>query len=51
MTFADKGYQGARGSMRTAFRRHLCRPKLSRWQKPVNKAHARIRALLADGTK
>jgi hypothetical protein len=44
MTFADKGYQGARGSVRTPFRRHRYRPKLSRRQKVVNKAHARIRA-------
>ncbi|WP_410050373.1 transposase family protein [Actinomadura sp. HBU206391] len=29
MTFADKGYQGARGSVRTPFRRHRYRPKLS----------------------
>ena len=43
MTFADKGYQGARGSVRTPFRRHRYRPKLSRRQKAVNKAHARIR--------
>lgn len=38
MTFADKGYQGARGSVRTPFRRHRYRPKLSRRQKAVNKA-------------
>ena len=44
MTFADKGYQGARGSVRTPFRRHRYRPKLSRRQKAVNRAHARIRA-------
>jgi hypothetical protein len=42
MTFADKGYQGACGSVRTPFRRHRYRPKLSRRQKAVNKAHARI---------
>jgi DDE superfamily endonuclease len=45
MTFADKAYQGARGSIRTPFKRHRYRPKLSRWQKKVNRAHARIRAI------
>ncbi|GLZ60940.1 transposase family protein [Micromonospora sp. NBRC 107095] len=44
MTFADKGYQGAGGSVRTPFTRHRYRPKLSRRQKAVNRAHARIRA-------
>ncbi len=44
MTFADKGYQGARGSVRTPFKRHRCRPRLSRQQKAVNKAHTGIRA-------
>ncbi|WP_344612584.1 transposase family protein [Dactylosporangium salmoneum] len=44
MTFADKGYQGAGGSVRTPFKRHRRRPKLSRRQKAVNTAHARIRA-------
>ncbi|TDB67151.1 transposase family protein [Micromonospora sp. KC721] len=44
MTFADKGYQGAGGSVRTPFKRHRFRPKLSRRQKAVNRAHARIRA-------
>ncbi|MEO3749012.1 transposase family protein [Plantactinospora sp. B5E13] len=44
MTFADKGYQGARGSVRTPFKRRRFRPKLSRRQKAVNRAHARIRA-------
>lgn len=44
MTFADKGYQGAGGSVRTPFKRHRYRPKLSRRQKAVNQAHARIRA-------
>jgi DDE superfamily endonuclease len=33
MTFADKAYQGARGSIRTPFKRHRYRPKLSAWQK------------------
>ncbi|SDZ21787.1 DDE superfamily endonuclease [Micromonospora pattaloongensis] len=45
MTFADKAYQGARGSIRTPFKRHRYRPKLPRWQKKVNSAHARIRAI------
>ncbi|SIM51045.1 DDE superfamily endonuclease [Micromonospora cremea] len=44
MTFADKGYQGARGSVRTPFKRRRFRPKLSRRQRAVNRAHARIRA-------
>ena len=44
MTFADKGYQGARGSVRTPFKRRRYRPKLSRRQKAVNRAHAKIRA-------
>ena len=44
MTFADKGYQGARGSVRTPFKRRRFRPKLSRRQKTVNRAHAKIRA-------
>ncbi len=39
MTFADKGYQGARGSVRTPFKRRF-RPKLSRRQKAVNRAHS-----------
>jgi hypothetical protein len=45
MTFADKAYHGARGSIRTPFKRHRYRPKLFRWQKKVNRAHARIRAI------
>ncbi|WP_047893954.1 IS5/IS1182 family transposase, partial [Micromonospora sp. RV43] len=44
MTFADKGYQGAPGSVRTPFKRRRFRPKLSRRQKAVNRAHAKIRA-------
>jgi len=44
LTFADKAYQGARGSVRIPFKRHRYRPKLSRRQKAVNRAHARIRA-------
>jgi hypothetical protein len=43
-TFADKGNQGAGGTVRTPFKRHRHRPKLSRRQKAVNKAHAKIRA-------
>ena len=45
MTFADKAYQGARGSLRTPFKRHRHRQTLSRWQKKVNRAHARVRAI------
>jgi hypothetical protein len=45
MTFADKAYQGARGSIRTPFKRHRYRPKLTRWQKKVNRSHAKIRAI------
>ncbi|GAA3215132.1 hypothetical protein GCM10010532_041890 [Dactylosporangium siamense] len=44
MTFADKGYQGAGGTVRTPFKRHRHRPRLSRRQKAVNKTHAKIRA-------
>ncbi|MGK5738924.1 transposase family protein [Micromonospora sp. URMC 103] len=45
MTFADKAYQGAGGSIRTPFKRHRYRQRLSRGQKAVNRAHARIRAI------
>jgi hypothetical protein len=45
MTFADKGYQGAGGTIRTPFKRHRHRPRLSTRQKAVNRTHARIRAL------
>ncbi|MEU6730202.1 transposase family protein [Nonomuraea wenchangensis] len=45
VTFADKGYQGAGGTVRTLFKHHRHRPQLSRGQKDVNRAHARIRAL------
>jgi hypothetical protein len=45
MVFADKAYQGAGGTVRTPFKRHPQRPPLSRRQKQVNRAHARIRAL------
>jgi hypothetical protein len=44
MTVADEGCQGARGSVRTPFKRRRFRPKLSRRQKAVNRAHAKIRA-------
>jgi DDE superfamily endonuclease len=44
MTFADMGYQGAGGGVRTPFKRHRYRPKLSRRQRAVNRSHARIRA-------
>ncbi|MFC7713595.1 transposase family protein [Nonomuraea recticatena] len=44
-TFADKGYQGAGGTIRTPFKRHRHRPGLSRSQRDVNRAHARIRAI------
>ncbi|GAA0736734.1 hypothetical protein GCM10010199_58070 [Dactylosporangium roseum] len=44
MTFADKGYQGAGGTVRTPFKRHRHRPRLSRRQKAVNKTHAKLRA-------
>jgi hypothetical protein len=45
MTFADKAYQGAGGSVRTPFKRHHLRPPLSRNQKAVNRAHAKIRGI------
>lgn len=45
MTFADKAYQGARGSIRSPFKRHRYRPQLTAWQKKVNRGHARIRAI------
>ncbi|WP_219501851.1 transposase family protein [Nonomuraea ceibae] len=44
-TFADKGYQGAGGTIRTPFKRHRHRPWLSRGQRDVNRSHARIRAI------
>ncbi|MFB9876650.1 transposase family protein [Planobispora siamensis] len=44
-TFADKGCQGAGGTIRTPFKRHPHRPRLSRHHKSVNRAHARIRAI------
>lgn len=45
MTFADKGYQGAGGSIRTPFKRHRHRPPLSTKQREVNASHARIRSV------
>jgi hypothetical protein len=45
MTFADKGYQGAGGTVWTPFKRQPQRPRLSRRQKTVNRHHAKIRAL------
>ncbi|WP_426502974.1 transposase family protein [Dactylosporangium sp. McL0621] len=44
MTFADKGHQGPGGTVRTPFKRHRHRPKLSRRQKAVHKTHANIPA-------
>ncbi|WP_344867161.1 transposase family protein, partial [Planomonospora alba] len=43
--FADRGYQGAGGVIRTPFKRHRHRLRLSRHQKAVNRSHARIRAI------
>jgi len=43
LTFADKGYQGAGGTVWTPFKRR--RIRLSRRQKSVNRHHAKIRAL------
>ncbi len=45
LTFADRGYQGAGGGVRTPFRRHRRRQRLSRREKAVNRSHARIHAL------
>jgi len=42
-TFVDKEYQGAHGSVHTPFKRRRFRPKQSRRQKAVNRAHAKIR--------
>jgi hypothetical protein len=44
LTFADKGHQGGGGNVRTPFKRHRHRPKLSRRQRAVNRGHARLRA-------
>jgi len=45
LTLADKGYQGAGGTIVTPFKRHSRRPRLSRNEKAVNRAHAKLRAL------
>lgn len=45
MVLADNGYQGAGGTIRTPFRRHRHRPRLSRRQRAVNRAHARARGI------
>lgn len=45
LTFADKAYQGARGTIHTPYKRHRNRRKLSAWHKKFNRAHARIRAI------
>jgi hypothetical protein len=42
-TLADKGYQGAGGTITTPFKRHNRRPRLSRNEKAVNRSHARLR--------
>jgi hypothetical protein len=44
-TFADKGHQGAGGTIRTPFKRHRHRPWLSRGQRDVNRSHARIHSI------
>ncbi len=43
--FAEWGYQGAGGTIRTPFKLHRHRPRLSRHQKSVNRSHVRIRAI------
>jgi hypothetical protein len=45
MTFADRGYQGAGGTVHSPFKRHRRRRRLSRREKAVNRSHARIRAV------
>jgi hypothetical protein len=45
MTLADKGYQGAAGTIRTPFKRHRHRHRLSRRQRNINRPHARIRGI------
>jgi hypothetical protein len=45
MTFADKAYQGAGGTVWTPFKRQPQRPRLSQRQRSVNRHHAKIRAL------
>ena len=44
-TFADKGYQGAGGTVQKPFKRHRRRSWPSRSQREGNRAHARIRAI------
>lgn len=41
MTFADKAYQGAGGTVWTPFKRQPKRPRLSKRQRSVNRQHAR----------
>jgi hypothetical protein len=51
MTSANKAYQGAGVSVRTPFKRHRYRPKLSRWRAPQdleNPGQAALQPLL-DG--
>lgn len=43
--FADRGYQSAGGVVRTPFKCHRHRPRLSRNQKAATRSHARIRAI------
>jgi hypothetical protein len=53
MTFTGKTYQGARGSIRTRSNGAATETlRLSAWQKKVNRAHTRIRAVgkRANGT-
>jgi hypothetical protein len=45
LTLADKGYQGAGGSVHTPFKRNHRRTRLSRREKAVNRQHAKIRAV------
>jgi DDE superfamily endonuclease/Helix-turn-helix of DDE superfamily endonuclease len=45
MTFADRGYQGAGGPVRTPFKRNRRRQRLSRREKAVNRSHAQTRAI------
>ena len=45
MTFTDKAYQGARGSIRTPFKRHRYRPKLSRHPRPAPRRSEPLRRM------
>ena len=45
MTLEDKSCQGAGGSVPTPFKRHHRRPPLSRNQKAVNRAHAKVHGI------